>query len=501
MIRTGLTAHRGDASRAPENTLRAFRLALELGVDWIETDVRRTRDGRLVLLHDDRTGRTCDLDLVVGEATWAELSGLDAATEFRKRHRLDVEACPKEPIPLLEEALRLLASHPATRLSLQPKDDCVPEILRAVQAENAADRVGFNDGHLERLQQARRALPGVPVFWDRGPSDPIRSDVAIAAAHGFQAIVLHDSLAAAPLADAIRQGGLEAGLWTVNDPLALAQWRQSGFTRFYTDDPAAMIQKSRDDSLAHFARRPEIIGHRGCSAEAPENTLPSIRLAWEQQADAVEIDVTLTRDRDILAMHDHTPKRYTGIDRLPGDLTRAEFESMDFGAWKEKRWAGTKPAFFDEILATIPPGKRLVTEIKAGPEIVPALATAIQRWGGDRDQVVFIAFSLEVMKEVRVALPGHECYWLLDFRPEGDGWAPDYREAIATARTLGFSGLDVGTRGPYDAFFAEAIRSSGLGLMVWTVNDPETARRFIALGAHGLTTDKPGWLKNALRGG
>lgn len=243
---------------------------------------------------------------------------------------------------------------------------------------------------------------------------------------------------------------------------------------------------------------PEIIGHRGCSDEAPENTLPSIRLAWEQGADAVEIDVYLTRDSGILAMHDPTPKRYNGVERPPHELSRAELEKMDFGAWKHPRWAGTKPAFFEEILATIPPGKRLVTEIKTGPEIVPELVRALDRWAGKPELVVFIAFSLEVMKEVRARLPAHACYWLIDFRPQGEGWAPDYREVIATARSCGFTGLDVGTRGPYDDRFAEAIRESRLGLMIWTVNDVETARRFIALGAHGLTTDKPGWLRSAL---
>src|SRR5712691_9894392 len=91
MKRIFVTGHRGAAGLEPENTLRSFRRACELGVDRIETDVRLTRDGRLVCLHDATVDRTTD-----GTGPMAEMT-------FDQLHRLD--AGHGERIPTLEGAL------------------------------------------------------------------------------------------------------------------------------------------------------------------------------------------------------------------------------------------------------------------------------------------------------------------------------------------------------------------------------------------------------------
>jgi glycerophosphoryl diester phosphodiesterase len=248
------------------------------------------------------------------------------------------------------------------------------------------------------------------------------------------------------------------------------------------------------------AGAPEIIGHRGASHDAPENTLPSIRLAWDQGADAVEIDVYLTRDRRIVAMHDTTTQRYTGRDAKPSDLTLAELKQLDFGKWKDAKWAGTRIATLPEILATIPAGKRLVIEIKCGPDIAPELVEDIRRSGKSADQICFIAFSTDVMQALKARLPAHEAYWLIAFNkdPATGHWRPSTAEVFAGAARLGADGLDVSVSGPYDGEFARRMAENRFLFCVWTVNDVETARRFIALGAHSITTDRPGWLREQL---
>ncbi|OGV67698.1 MAG: hypothetical protein A3K19_06380 [Lentisphaerae bacterium RIFOXYB12_FULL_65_16] len=264
-----------------------------------------------------------------------------------------------------------------------------------------------------------------------------------------------------------------------------------------------MIRLNRQRFLVQHVGRPEIIGHRGASHDAPENTLPSIRLAWDLGADAVEIDVYLTRDRHIVAMHDTTAKRYTGRDVKPSDLTLAELKQLDFGKWKDAKWTGTPIATLPEILATIPAGRRLVIEIKCGPDIVPVLAEDIRRSGKTADQIVFIAFSVEVMRAVKARLPAHEGYWLIGFDKDKTtgAWRPPPGEAFATAAILGVDGLDVSSAGPYDAEFTQRMTENGLLFCVWTINDAESARRFIALGAHSITTDRPGWLREQLAAG
>ncbi|TXT38004.1 MAG: glycerophosphoryl diester phosphodiesterase [Planctomycetota bacterium] len=72
---------------------------------------------------------------------------------------------------------------------------------------------------------------------------------------------------------------------------------------------------------------PEIIAHRGASAEAPENTLAAIQLAWQQGADAAEIDVMLTADGQLVAIHDETTLRTGGVDWIVSGRTLAELKT------------------------------------------------------------------------------------------------------------------------------------------------------------------------------
>jgi glycerophosphoryl diester phosphodiesterase len=121
----------------------------------------------------------------------------------------------------------------------------------------------------------------------------------------------------------------------------------------------------------------EIIAHRGASYDAPENTLTAVQLGWQQQADGVEIDIKLSKDGHIVAFHDHGTARTTGANHTLAELTLAELRDLDAGSWKNARFAGERIPALEEILAIIPPGKRLFIEIKAGPDIVPELKRCI----------------------------------------------------------------------------------------------------------------------------
>src|SRR5687767_15370020 len=107
----------------------------------------------------------------------------------------------------------------------------------------------------------------------------------------------------------------------------------------------------------------EIIAHRGASYDAPENTMAAFRLGWEQQADANELDIYLTKDGKIILLHDKAIKRTTGVEGRPEELTLEELRKLDAGSWKGPKWAGEKLPLLDEVLATIPAGKRVFIEI------------------------------------------------------------------------------------------------------------------------------------------
>ena len=125
----------------------------------------------------------------------------------------------------------------------------------------------------------------------------------------------------------------------------------------------------------------EIIAHRGASFDAPENTLAAVRLGWEQSADAVEVDVHLSRDGKIVVIHDDTTRKVAGVPRGVQSQTLSELKALDVGRWKSRRWTGERIPLFEEVLATIPAGKRLFVEIKSGPECLPEFAKVLRRSG------------------------------------------------------------------------------------------------------------------------
>ena len=121
----------------------------------------------------------------------------------------------------------------------------------------------------------------------------------------------------------------------------------------------------------------EIIGHRGASWDAPENTLAAIELAWRQGADAVESDFRLTRDGRIVASHDDSTLRAAGIDLRVHERSLAELRELDFGGWKGEQFRGEPIPTLDQLLATLPPDKRFYVETKCGPEIAEPLAATV----------------------------------------------------------------------------------------------------------------------------
>lgn len=95
-----------------------------------------------------------------------------------------------------------------------------------------------------------------------------------------------------------------------------------------------------------------IIAHRGASYEAPENTLPAVRLGWERDADAVEVDIHQTRDGRIVAIHDRSTARVTGRTGLVAETTLERLRSLDAGSWKGMRWRGVRIPTLEEVLET-----------------------------------------------------------------------------------------------------------------------------------------------------
>lgn len=247
---------------------------------------------------------------------------------------------------------------------------------------------------------------------------------------------------------------------------------------------------------------PLLIGHRGASREAPENTLVAFRLAWEEGADGIEADFRLTADGQIVCMHDASTGRTAGTDLRIADTSLAELRRLDVGQWKGAGWAGAQIPTLPEVLAALPAGKRLFIELKSGPEIIPSLARALAESGVAGAHIRLLAFSAPLIAVLKESLPAYRACWLTDYRWGGRSgfWRPSPEEMLATLSSTGADGLASRARPLLNGDFVAALRRACREIHVWTVDDLATACRLREIGVDSIMTNRPGWLRRRLAG-
>lgn len=244
----GITAHRGNSGMFPENTLPAFENAIELGVDWIELDLFLTKDQQLVVIHDQTTERTGNRALDVTKSTLQEIQSVDVANDFRNRHKLSISDCPPQHVPQLEDVLNLVMRQNRTRVSIQPKVDCVAKAVEVIQKMGAENLVGFNDGNLKLMIKAKQLAPDATIFWDRGVNTNINEDIQTATQYRFHALIYQDQGISLEKINRTKMAGLNVGAWTVNDPDRIRELLRMGVNRIYTDYPQRMIKIIQEEN-------------------------------------------------------------------------------------------------------------------------------------------------------------------------------------------------------------------------------------------------------------
>ena len=236
-----------------------------------------------------------------------------------------------------------------------------------------------------------------------------------------------------------------------------------------------------------------IIAHRGASADAPENTLPAFKLAWEQGADGIEGDFRLTADGEIACLHDPTTGRIGDRPLTVAESTLAELRQVDMGAWKGPEWAGLRIPTLAEVLALVPAGKRIYIEIKSGLAIIDPLEKVLVESGLQPEQIVLISFVGNVISSVKKIMPQFKAH-LLSVFPEKQSVAAGAVGLIQRVKTLGANGVDVAVHPRIDHAFVQAFHEAGLECHVWTVDDPVEAQRLTEAGVDSITTNRPGGL-------
>ncbi len=150
--------------------------------------------------------------------------------------------------------------------------------------------------------------------------------------------------------------------------------------------------------------RPLLVGHRGAMAVAPGNTMAALKAGLTGGADILELDVQLTKDKQVVLYHDTELYPTTGVHGWIGDFKADYLQTLDMGSWFDAQFAGEQMPLFSDVLAWAKGHTPLMVELKHGPAFVPELDTATIRLIEDfgmEDEVVIISFDQFALERVK----------------------------------------------------------------------------------------------------
>ena len=238
---TLVVAHRGASSRAPENTMDAFRLAHEAGADAIELDVHLTADGQLAVVHDETLERTTDRTGAVASLSMAEIREADAGAAFGGGDGTFPYRGRGLTVPTLPAVLDWLPADLGIVIEIKARAaaEAVVEVLRGrpVREEERVSVISFDEGSIDRV---RELDPAVRTGYLLVPGQSIEPALVWAREHGhvgvhpWEADLGHDPMPTLAMA---RAYGREVGCYVVNDPARMALLAAFGLWGFVTDVP------------------------------------------------------------------------------------------------------------------------------------------------------------------------------------------------------------------------------------------------------------------------
>ncbi len=238
-----------------------------------------------------------------------------------------------------------------------------------------------------------------------------------------------------------------------------------------------------------------IIAHRGYCSWHPENTIPAIKAAWCTAADGVEVDARLTKDNKVALIHDPHTGRVADKTLYVRNTTYRELRKLDFGA-------GVAIPLLTDMLATVPPKRRVFIEPKCN-EVITPLAEIIRCCSVAPEQILFLGYEKNVdIRILKKTFPDYPVHLVVEVDENTDFTG---NHIAQQAVEKGVDGVQIGhPHGKYlrriNRDFVKSIKRAGLSFQVWTVNEHVRAKRLMAAGVDGITTDKPELLTKCLFG-
>jgi len=372
-----LIAHRGGMAEFDENTLAAFQGAYEKGLRGFETDVRMTRDGELVISHDDKLDRTCKAKGTVEEKTAAE------ARQIRTKQT-------DQPLLFLDELLACFADKPGVYFEFEMKtsdpkrypparlEEYCRKLFKAVTTRQPKGSVYLFSSFDERtLKVVQRQHPeaGLMLITAQPCTPELVKHAQTLGVKGIACTIDGSTRAAVRQA---QEAGLAITGWPGKKPDDYLLGIALGVTHSCTDVPMAMqTWKAEHLNGAPGTTQPitlqgkelpwQIIAHRGGRLEFDENTLTAFRGSYEQGLRAFETDIRMARDGTLVVSHDSSLRRIFNSPGTIEQMTTADLAQ----ARTSKR---NQPLLFlDEMLDFFAekPGVMIMFEMKTDPKLYP----------------------------------------------------------------------------------------------------------------------------------
>lgn len=240
-------------------------------------------------------------------------------------------------------------------------------------------------------------------------------------------------------------------------------------------------------------KTPLIIAHRGASGDAPENTLAAFRLAMDQGADMIELDLHQSKDGVLVICHDLKLYRTARVKKTIKQLTLKELKRLDVGRWFHPRFSGETIPTLEEVLKLTENHIRLNIEIKQGSPFYPGIEERlVELLESSRmlESVQVSSFDDHALDTVRVLNPKVSIGVLAE--------RGDIKQLIRKASDLSASSLNLYTRLVTPALIQEAHRHK-LQVYVYTINQVRLINYYLLMGVDGIFTNFPGRLAQRLK--
>jgi len=261
-------------------------------------------------------------------------------------------------------------------------------------------------------------------------------------------------------------------------------------------------KKETDKSMKKVEEEvhPIIIAHRGGAKLAPENTLAAFKNAITLGVDMIEIDVHLSKDGEIIVIHDETLDRTTNGTGEIKDLTSNEIKQYDAGSWFGEDFKDEKVPTLAETLKAINGQCKLLIEIKGGDERYPGLGVKIVQTVKEYNATAWVvvqSFNKNSILRIKEMYPELITYYLLG--KNFNKFYSEFSEGVKTGSSIEkeFDGI-APHYSSLDKSKVALLHKAGFGVFTFTVNDKSDMQKVIEIGVDGIITDSPDILESIL---